>query len=202
MPDSRIERSVAGFVVGVDEVGRGPLAGPVVAAAVVLDPRLPRSLARRIDDSKRLAPEERQALFALLPAHVRFAIGSATVAEIDCLNILKASHLAMARAVAGLGLAPSLVIVDGDRDPGLPHPTRCIVGGDGRCLSIAAASIFAKVTRDRAMTALAWRHPGYGWERNAGYGTPEHLTALKRLGLTPEHRRTFRPISEVLATTY
>jgi ribonuclease HII len=202
MPDSRIERSVAGLVVGVDEVGRGPLAGPVVAAAVVLDPRLPRSLACRIDDSKRLAPGERRALFALLSAHARFAVGSASVAEIETLNILKASHLAMARAVAALGIEPALIIVDGDRDPGLPYPTRCIVGGDGISLSIAAASILAKVTRDRAMTALGWRHPGYGWERNAGYGTPEHLAALRRLGLTPEHRRTFRPISEVLATTY
>ncbi len=202
MPDSRIERSVAGLVVGVDEVGRGPLAGPVVAAAVVLDPKLPRGLARRIDDSKRLTPEERRAVFALLPAHARFAIASASVAEIDCLNILRASHLAMARAVAALAIEPALVIVDGNRDPGLPHATRCIVGGDGICLSIAAASILAKVTRDRAMTALSWRHPGYGWERNAGYGTPEHLAALARLGVTSEHRRTFRPISEVLATTY
>src|SRR5579871_2516952 len=175
MPDSRIERSVAGPVVGVDEVGRGPLAGPVVAAAVVLDPKLPRSLARRIDDSKRLTPAERLAVYALLPAYARFAVGSASVAEIDSLNILRASHLAMSRAVAALGLEPTLVIVDGNSDPGLPHPTRRIVGGDGICLSIAAASIVAKVTRDRAMTALAWRHPGYGWERNAGYGTAEHM---------------------------
>lgn len=202
MPDSRIERSVAGLIVGVDEAGRGPLAGPVVAAAVVLDPKIPRSLARRIDDSKRLTPEEREAVFALLPAHARMALGSASVVEIDALNILQATHLAMGRAVAALGLAPALVIVDGNRDPGLSHPTRCIVGGDGLCLSIAAASIVAKVTRDRAMTALAWRHPGYGWERNAGYGTPEHLAALKRLGATTEHRRTFRPVSEVIATTY
>jgi ribonuclease HII len=202
MPDSRIERSIVGQVVGVDEAGRGPLAGPVVAAAVLLDPKLPRSLARRIDDSKRLAPEERQAVYALLPSYARFAVGSANVAEIDSLNILRAAHLAMNRAVAALGLAPALVIVDGNCDPGLPHVTRCIVGGDGICLSIAAASIVAKVTRDRAMTALAWRHPGYGWERNAGYGTPEHLAALTRLGVTAEHRRTFRPISEVLATTY
>jgi ribonuclease HII len=202
MPDSRIERSVAGLVVGVDEAGRGPLAGPVVAAAVVLDPKIPRSLARRIDDSKRLTPEEREAVFALLLAHARMALGGASVAEIDALNILQATHLAMGRAVAALGLAPALVIVDGIRDPGLPHPTRCIVGGDGLCLSIAAASIVAKVTRDRAMTALAWRHPGYGWERNAGYGTPEHLAALRRLGVTQEHRRTFRPVSEVIATTY
>ena len=202
MPDSRIERSVAGPVVGVDEVGRGPLAGPVVAAAVVLNPKLPRSLARRIDDSKRLTPAERLAVYALLPAYASFAIGSASVAEIDSLNILRASHLAMSRAVAALGFEPTLVIVDGNRDPGLPHPTRCIVGGDGICLSIAAASIVAKVTRDRAMTALAWRHPGYGWERNAGYGTAEHVAALGRLGVTLEHRRTFRPVSEVLATSY
>ena len=201
MPDSKIERSVAGIVIGVDEVGRGPLAGPVVAAALVFDPGVPRRLARRIDDSKRLDAEEREELFVLIPKHARFAVGSASVEEIDSLNILRAAHLAMHRAVAALALAPALVVVDGDQDPGLPHPTRCIVGGDGICLSIAAASIMAKVTRDRAMAELALQHPGYGWERNAGYGTPEHLAALRRLGATPMHRRTFRPVSEVLATS-
>jgi ribonuclease HII len=201
MPDSKIERSIEGIVVGVDEAGCSPLAGPVVAAAVVLDQKLPRRFARRIDDSKKLTAEEREAIYARLPDYAQIGVGRASVDEIEQINILQAALLAMRRAVAALGLVPALVIVDGNRQPGLAFPTRCIVGGDGICISIAAASIVAKVTRDREMTELASTHPGYGWERNAGYGTPEHRAAMRRLGITIEHRRTFRPVYELLTTT-
>jgi ribonuclease HII len=201
MPDSKIERRVEGIVVGVDEAGCAPLAGAVVAAAIRLDLKLPRRLARAIDDSKKLTADVREAIFAQLPDYAQFAVGRASVAEIEEINILQAALLAMRRAVAALALEPVLVLVDGNRDPKLPHPTRCIIGGDGLCLSIAAASIVAKVTRDREMAELAESHPGYGWERNAGYGTPEHRAALRRLGITAEHRRTFRPVYELLTTT-
>jgi ribonuclease HII len=201
MPDSKIERSVEGIVVGVDEAGCAPLAGGVLAAAIRLDLKLPRRLARAIDDSKKLTAEEREAIFAQLPDYAQFAVGRASVAEIEEINILQAALLAMRRAVAALGLDPVLVLVDGNRDPKLEHPTRLIIGGDGICLSIAAASIVAKVTRDREMAALALSYPGYGWERNAGYGTPEHRAAMRQLGITAEHRRTFRPVYELLATT-
>jgi ribonuclease HII len=202
MPHWKIERSVEGIVVGVDEAGCAPLAGPVVAAAVLLDRKTPSHLTRRIDDSKKLTAEAREEIFACLPDHARIGVGRSSVEEIDSLNILRAAQLAMRRAVAALGIAPALIIVDGNRLPGFDFPTRCVVGGDGISLSIAAASIVAKVTRDREMRALAERFPGYGWERNAGYPTPEHKAALRRLGVTAEHRRTFRPVSELLATTY
>jgi ribonuclease HII len=202
MPHWKLERSIEGIVVGVDEVGCAPLAGPVVAAAVLLDPKLPRRLARRIDDSKKLLPEEREEIFARLPEHAQFGVGEASVDEIEQINILRAAQLAMRRAVEALGLTPALIIVDGNRLPGFSFPTRCVIGGDGISLSIAAASIIAKVTRDRMMKVLAESFPGYGWERNVGYPTPEHRAALRRLGLTPHHRRTFRAVYEVLATTY
>jgi len=202
MPHWKLERSIEGIVVGVDEVGCAPLAGPVVAAAVLLEPTLPRRLARRIDDSKKLPAEEREEIFARLPAHAKFGVGEASVDEIEQFNILRAAQLAMRRAVEALGLVPALIIVDGNRQPGFSFPTKCVVGGDGISLSIAAASIIAKVTRDRMMKVLAESFPGYGWERNVGYPTPEHRAALKRLGLTPHHRRTFRAVYEVLATTY
>ena len=202
MPHWKLERSIEGIVVGVDEVGCAPLAGPVVAAAVLLDPKLPRRLARRIDDSKKLPPEEREEIFARLPEHAKFGVGEASVDEIEQFNILRAAQLAMRRAVEALGLTPALIIVDGNRLPGFSFPTRCVVGGDGISLSIAAASIVAKVTRDRMMKALAESFPGYGWERNVGYPTPEHRLALADWGSRPHHRRTFRAVYEVLATTY
>ena len=201
MPNWKLERSVEGIVVGVDEAGCSPLAGPVVAAAVVLDQKLPVRLARRIDDSKKLPAEEREAIFARLPDYAQIGVGQASVEEIETINILRAAQLAMRRAVDSLGIQPALIIVDGNRLPGFSFPTRCVVGGDGISLSIAAASIVAKVTRDREMAALAERFPGYGWERNAGYGTPEHRAAMRRLGITVQHRRTFRPVYELLATT-
>jgi ribonuclease HII len=201
MPHWKIERSVEGIVVGVDEVGCAPLAGPVLAAAVLLDRKLPVRLARRIDDSKKLPAEERAAIFARLADYAGYGIGRASVEEIDELNILQARLLAMRRAVEALGIAAALVIVDGNRKPEIALPVRCVVGGDGISLSIAAASIIAKVTRDREMAVLAESFPGYGWEHNAGYGTAEHRAAMRRLGITVQHRRTFRPVYELLSTT-
>ena len=202
MPSWKLERSVEGIVVGVDEAGCSPLAGPVVAAGVVLDRKLPVRLARRIDDSKKLPAEEREKIFARLPDHAQIGVGQASVDEIEQINILRAAQLAMRRAVDSLGVTPALIIVDGNRLPGFSFPTRCVVGGDGISLSIAAASIVAKVTRDREMKSLAESFPGYGWEHNVGYPTPEHRAAIQRLGLTPHHRRKFRAVYEVIATNY
>ena len=195
-------------VIGLDEAGRGPWAGPVVAATAWLDPeRCPAQLLRGLDDSKRLSPARRAALFELLEdsaarGAAALGLGEAGVAEIDRANILQASLRAMARAAADLatrsGRAPEAALVDGNRLPDLPCPAEAVVGGDGLSLSIAAASILAKVTRDRQMADLARAHPGYGWERNQGYGTAEHRAALTRLGVTPEHRRSFRPVREAL----
>ena len=194
-----METEAGGIVCGIDEAGRGPLAGPVVAAAVILDrARLPRKLARAIDDSKLLSRPVREALFAEIRNCARIGIGAASAAEIDRINILRASLVAMARAVASLGLMPDLALVDGNVPPSLPCPVRNVVGGDGLSLSIAAASIVAKVTRDLAMARLARRYPGFGWERNAGYPTEEHRAALGRLGVTPHHRRSFAPVSNIL----
>ncbi|OJX70384.1 ribonuclease HII [Magnetospirillum sp. 64-120] len=197
MPDLSLERSLTGIVVGVDEVGRGPLAGPVVAAAVIIDPAtLPAELAERLDDSKKLSAAKRQHLDQLVRAHCHFAIAEASVAEIDRLNILKATFLAMQRAVAGLGRAIDHALVDGNRPPPLPCPVTCVVGGDGKSLSIAAASVVAKEYRDRLMRDLDVQFPGYGWAKNAGYGTKAHLEALRRLGPTPHHRISFAPVAQ------
>lgn len=181
-------------IVGVDEVGRGPLAGPVTAAAVRLDPaRIPEGLA----DSKTLTAARREALFAAIMDQAEVSIAHASVEEIDSLNILRASHLAMERAVAAL--APDHALIDGNLIPrGLACQATAIVKGDALCLSIAAASIVAKVTRDRIMVDLAQQHPGYGWEANAGYPTKAHLEALQNLGVTPWHRRSFRPVHNIL----
>jgi ribonuclease HII len=199
MPDFRLETAAGGVVAGIDEAGRGPWAGPVVAGAVILDPAtLPASLCNGLDDSKRLKPARREDLLAALRGYARIGVGRAEVAEIDTLNILQASLLAMVRAVAELGAPPDLAMVDGTHAPALACPVQCVVKGDSRSLSIAAASIVAKVTRDAIMAELAAIHPGYGWERNAGYGTAEHQGALERLGVTPHHRRSFRPIIKML----
>jgi ribonuclease HII len=193
MPTFRLERQAGGLVAGVDEVGRGPLAGPVLAAAVVFPGGVPRRLAAMIDDSKRLTAEERLAAFAAIRASGRaeIGVGAASVAEIGRLNILQAALLAMRRAVARLPRRPDLALVDGNRPPDLPCAVRCVVGGDGLSLSIAAASIVAKVLRDRAMTRLSARFPGYGWDANAGYATEAHRAALRRLGPTSHHRPGF-----------
>ena len=200
MPDFTRETAHGGIVAGIDEAGRGPLAGPVVAAAVILDPAGLDALAG-LDDSKVLSKGRREDLYARLPGRARIGIGAASVAEIDRRNILGATMLAMARALAALGAVPDLALVDGNRAPTLPCPVETIIRGDAVCLSIAAASIVAKVTRDRIMSRLAVVYPGYGWDRNAGYGTAEHRDALTRCGITPHHRRSFSPISQLSLLT-
>jgi ribonuclease HII len=198
-PDLAFERVYKGAVCGIDEVGRGPLAGPVVAAAVVLPHNLPAFLEDELDDSKRLAPAKREALCAAVRKCARVGLGQATVEEIDRVNILRATFLAMARAYADLNEEVVCALVDGNQPPPLPCPVRCIVKGDGLSLSIAAASVVAKVTRDALMRELAGAFPGYGWESNAGYGTKAHLDALERLGPTSQHRRSFAPVARLLA---
>lgn len=195
MPDFTLERRIGGRVAGVDEVGRGTLAGPVLAAAVILDPaRLPRG----IDDSKAMSEARREKAFIDITATaLAIGIGEASVEEIDRLNILAATMLAMQRAVAGLALTPVHALVDGNRAPVLACPVETVVKGDGKVLSIAAASIIAKVTRDRAMRALDVQFPGYGWSRNKGYGTADHLAALGRLGATVHHRHSFAPVAQL-----
>ena len=182
-------------VAGIDEAGRGPWAGPVVAAAVILDrDHTPAGL----DDSKRLSASRREDLYRALVRGADVGIGVATVDEIDELNILQATFLAMRRAAAAVTAKPELALVDGNAAPGLSCPVRTIVKGDQKCPSIAAASIVAKVTRDRLMTELAREYPNYGWERNKGYGTKDHRQALIRHGVTPHHRRSFKPIHKML----
>ncbi|MDZ4135349.1 MAG: ribonuclease HII [Paracoccaceae bacterium] len=183
-------------VVGVDEVGRGPLAGPVTAAAVRLRPgNIPPGL----NDSKALTPARRAALFAPIMENADVCIAHASIAEIDAINILRASHLAMVRAINGLPTPPDFALIDGNLLPAdLPCPALAVVRGDALCLSIAAASIVAKVTRDAIMKGLARQYPGYGWDRNAGYPTKEHLAALLNLGVTPHHRRSFKPVHNIL----
>lgn len=202
-PDFRFEDEARtkghAVVCGVDEAGRGPWAGPVVAAAVILDrAALPDSLRTRLDDSKKLTEAQREAIFAELPACAGIGVGEASVAEIDEMNILAAALLAMARAVANLPRVPDFALVDGNRTPDLGCACRTIVKGDALSLSISAASIVAKVTRDRMMAELAKTHPGYGWERNKGYGTREHQKGLATLGVTVHHRRSFSPILKIL----
>ena len=205
MPDWRFEEiaRAAGrhMICGVDEAGRGPWAGPVVAGAAVLDPDgLPRALRNGLDDSKKLRPDARAALFQELTTPARIGVGRAEIDEIDIMNILQATLLAMARAVADLGdPKPDFALVDGNRAPALACDLECVVKGDGLSLSISAASIVAKVTRDRIMQDLDAQYPGYGWAHNAGYGTKEHQDALARLGVTPEHRRSFAPIRKILS---
>ncbi|WP_299843493.1 ribonuclease HII [uncultured Paracoccus sp.] len=183
-------------VAGVDEVGRGPLAGPVTACAVVLDPgNIPEGL----NDSKKLTAARREALAEWVMQNCDWSAAHVSVEAIDRLNILQASHLAMVRAVAGLATAPCHVLVDGNRLPrDLTLPAEAVVKGDARCLTIAAASIVAKVLRDRIMEDLAQQYPGYGWEVNAGYPTPTHKRALLDMGVTPHHRRSFKPVHNIL----
>ncbi len=203
-PDFSLEQASPGPVAGIDEVGRGPWAGPVVAAALVFPQRdsLPETLRHGLNDSKTLSPAHRETLFAELLAHAAIGLGAASVAEIDCFNILQATLRAMARAMAQLerrletspGMTLSLALVDGTHAPPLSCPVQTVTKGDSKSLSIAAASIVAKVTRDRLMVELGRRYPGFGWERNAGYGTAQHKEGLARLGITPHHRRSFKPI--------
>ena len=204
MPDYTREALHGGRVAGVDEAGRGPLAGPVVAAAVLFTCGVPASLALLIDDSKKLTAVSREAIAAALRGcpGIEIGVGAASVTEIGRLNILRASLLAMRRAVGRLPACPDLALVDGNQPPELPCPVQCVVGGDALSLSIAAASIVAKVVRDRLMSRLAARLPQYGWERNAGYATGAHRNALLALGPSRHHRSGFglvRQLSLALA---
>ena len=193
------ERAAGNRVAGVDEVGRGPLAGPVVACAVVLPADLDADLLARLADSKALKPGVREGLDAEIRAVAEVGLGEASVAEIDTWNILQASHVAMARALAALPQPPDHALVDGNRLPALPCPGEAVVGGDARVASIAAAGIVAKVARDAAMDRLDAAWPGYSWARNRGYGTAEHRRALAELGPSPHHRRSFRPVRAAVA---
>ncbi len=183
-------------VCGIDEAGRGPLAGPVVAAAVIL----PQGFSMPgLNDSKKLTARKREALYEQLMADTQVlkCVAQADVAEIDQLNILRATHLAMARAAQGLPALPDMCLIDGLPVPGFPLPSRSLVKGDARCLSIAAASILAKVTRDHYMQDLAKQYPQYGFERHAGYGTREHMQAIQQYGITAHHRRSFAPVAQM-----
>jgi ribonuclease HII len=193
--EARFLKERPGPIAGVDEAGRGPLAGPVVAAAVILDrKRIPKG----VDDSKAMTPEAREEAYACIMDCAVVGIGEASVDEIDLVNIRQATHLAMARAIRALAPSAAFALVDGNDAPALPCPCDTIVDGDARSVSIAAASIVAKVTRDRLMRALHEEHPGYGWFTNKGYGTEEHLAALTRLGPCRHHRRSFAPVYQIL----
>lgn len=199
-PDDSFEVAARGRgflrIAGVDEVGRGPLAGPVTAAVVVLDPaRIPEGL----NDSKKLTKRRREVLYDLIMEVAEVSIAHASVEEIDDLNILRASHLAMMRALEGLKMPADYVLVDGNMLPrDLSLPAETVIKGDGRSVSIAAASIMAKVCRDCVMLSLAQQHPGYGWETNMGYGSKRHIEALQKQGVTPHHRRSFKPVHNML----
>ncbi|HID67864.1 MAG TPA: ribonuclease HII [Roseibacterium sp.] len=198
-PDYHMEQRLGGpggLVAGVDEVGRGPWAGPVTACAVVLDPlHIPDGL----NDSKKLSEARRDALAVQILEVADVSLGWASVEEIDAINIRQATFLAMTRALSGLPRPPSHVLIDGNAlPPGLPWPATCVIKGDSRSVSIAAASIVAKVRRDTLMKELALMHPGYGWETNMGYGTVKHAAGLQHLGVTQHHRRSFTPIHKIL----
>jgi ribonuclease HII len=194
--ESRLLKTMSGPICGVDEAGRGPLAGPVVAAAVILEKnRIPEGL----NDSKQLSEEAREALFPrIMEMAVAVGVGEASVEEIDLVNIRQATHLAMARAVRALAIPAQFALVDGNDAPALPCKCDTLIKGDGLSLSIAAASIIAKVTRDRLMVRLHDEHPGYNWCSNKGYGTPDHYNGLKNHGITIHHRRSFAPIYNIL----
>jgi len=194
--ESRVLKRRTGPIAGVDEAGRGPLAGPVVAAAVILNrAKIPKGL----NDSKQLDAQTRDELFSqIMFSAIAVGVGEASVDEIDLINIRQATHMAMARAVRALAFPAAFALVDGNDAPALPCPCDTIVEGDAKSVSIAAASIIAKVTRDRMMRALHNSHPNYGWLTNKGYGTPEHLSALARHGPTPHHRRSFAPVHNIL----
>lgn len=199
-PDYSFEQAAQakGFlrIAGVDEVGRGPLAGPVTAAAVILDVQ---AIPDGLNDSKKLSLKRREALEAEILSSAQVAIAHASVEEIDRVNILRASHLAMERAVAALDPAPDFLLIDGNLIPkGLAGPAEAVVKGDAKSVSIAAASIVAKLARDRIMVDLAQQFPGYGWEKNAGYPSKQHRDALVQLGVTPHHRRSFKPVHNIL----
>ena len=207
MPDFSIEESLglstSAVIVGVDEVGRGPLAGPVTAAAVFFDrQKITSDLLTKIDDSTKIAQKKRATISKQIESIAIIGIGWASSGEIDQLNILEATMLAMQRAIFSLQkqiiLDPDYILIDGNKVPRLGFPSKAIVRGDEKSLSIAAASIVAKSKRDAFMTSLSKLYPGYGWEKNAGYGTREHLAAIEREGITVHHRRSFKPIANYL----
>ena len=194
-PDLSYENTFKGAVAGIDEAGRGPWAGPVVAAAVILpNDNIPDGL----NDSKKLSKKRRAELFITIQQTCLVGIGIATVKEIDEINILQASLLAMRRAVGELDTKPDACLVDGNKDPDLGLPTQCIVKGDGKSLSIAAASIIAKVFRDKIMADLSQVYPHYDWQQNSGYGVPKHIEALRLVGISPHHRKSFAPIRKLI----
>ena len=197
-PDFSLEKR-AGMprarVAGVDEAGRGAWAGPLVAAAVVLDPD---TFPHGLDDSKKLSPRKRDVLFDQIMAQADVGIGIASVEEIEVRNVLNATLDAMRAAVHALATPVDVALIDGNRCPLLPCTTEAVIGGDARSLSIAAASIIAKVTRDRIMQSLAQDFPEYGWDANVGYGVPVHKSALEQYGVTPHHRRSYKPIRNIL----
>ncbi len=196
VPTYNHEQTLIAPVAGVDEVGRGPWAGPVVAAAVILNPH---AIPDGLHDSKLLTAAKREALYPLICAAAQVGIGQASVAEIDQYNIRQATHLAMQRAITALPTSPASALVDGNDAPPLPCFVRTLIKGDSLSLSIAAASIIAKVTRDRLMHVLAQVHDGYGWATNMGYGTAAHAAGIKTFGVTEHHRRSFAPIRAALA---
>jgi ribonuclease HII len=195
--ESRVLAKMAGPVAGIDEAGRGPLAGPVVAAAVIFHEK--KRIPKGLNDSKQMTAEAREESFAaIIACGAIVGVGEASVDEIDLVNIRQATHLAMARAVRALGMAAAFALVDGNDAPALPCPCDTIVDGDARSVSIAAASIVAKVTRDKMMRELHEEFPGYGWRNNKGYSTEAHLEALTRLGPCRHHRRSFAPVHNIL----
>ena len=207
MPDFSLEESLglstSAVIVGVDEVGRGPLAGPVTAAAVFVDrQKITSDLLTKIDDSKKIAQNKRATISKQIESIAIIGIGWASSGEIDQLNILEATMLAMQRAIFSLQkqiiLDPDYILIDGNKVPRLDFPSKAIVRGDEKSLSIAAASIVAKSKRDAFMASLSKLYPGYGWEKNAGYGTREHLAAIEREGITVHHKRSFKPIAKYL----
>lgn len=205
MPTWEIENQTGHAVCGVDEAGRGPWVGPVVAGAVMFLSRdINPEILAQIDDSKKLSAKKREKLYDLLLkeaeiGHLTYGIGSASAAEIDALNILQATFLAMRRAVQQLQPQPQHALIDGNRLPtDFCCATSCYIGGDARSYSIAAASILAKVYRDNLLKDLALKYPGYGFEKNAGYGTKDHIEGLKKYGVTPEHRKSYKPVKELL----
>ena len=205
MPDFLLEDEINGVAAGVDEAGRGPWVGPVVAGcAVFLSRGVDERLLQNLNDSKKLSKKKREMLYDLLQQEkakgtMLIGIGEASAAEIDNINILNASFLAMKRAIAAAGAKPDLVLVDGNREPkDFGFKTKAVVKGDAKSYSISAASILAKVYRDRLLEEMTQKYPGYGFEKNAGYGTKAHIEGLKQFGVTPEHRKSYAPVKEFL----
>ena len=194
-PSYKFDQAYETPIIGVDEVGRGPLAGPVISAAIILNKE---KIPEGINDSKKLSKKKREVINEELISQHSFAIGIASVEEIDKINILQASLLAMKRAVLNLNIKPQTILVDGNKLPDLEYNMYPIIKGDSKSISIAAASIIAKVYRDKLMQDLSLQYPGYYWEKNSGYGTKQHLLALNNLGVTPIHRKSFAPIYNML----